>query len=97
MTLNSILKKYSTLRCCFSDDPNFDVTDFVKVLEDNGFQVESVENTNKVWMNNAYLKGEPMKHYDIKMSNGLHLSFTLLAYPDYSTRELIIYRNGYNW
>lgn len=76
----------------FTKEKNYDVLDFRKKLEDNGFEVEEIENKTKVWKKGN--GGEFFKDYDIALKNGEHIFFKLIVDDNYDTKEIIAYRNG---
>lgn len=76
----------------FTKDKNYDVLDFRKKLENNGFEVEEIENKTKVWKKDS--EGEYFKDYDIILKSGEHIFFKLIADDNYDTKEIIAYRNG---
>lgn len=86
-SLNQIIKEVST----FQKDKKFDVIDFKKKLEENGFEIEYIENLSKTWQEH---NGEYFKDYDIKLKDKTHIFFKLIADKDFNTIEVITYKNG---
>lgn len=78
----------------FTNDKNYDVADFRNTLEKNGFPVDYVENKSGTWKDH---NGEKNKEYDIKLKDGRHIYFNLIADNDYNTKEVIAYVNGKGW
>ena len=89
--LKTIIKETST----FQRDKNYSINDFKKTLEDNGFEVEYVENKSVIWQQDDY--GEYFKNYDIKLKDGQHIYFKIIADDNFDTQEVICYLNGQNW
>lgn len=88
--LDDIVKEKNT----FVKDKDYDAYSFKKELEENGHDVEYVENRSGTWKDN---NGEKYKEYDIKLKNGQHIYFKLIADENYDTKEIITYKNGKNW
>lgn len=86
-SLEQIIKEVSK----FQKNKNFDVIDFKKALEENGYEVESIENLSKTWKEH---NGEYYKDYDIKLKDKTHIFFKLIADKNYDTIEVIAYKNG---
>lgn len=78
----------------YTDDKGYDVLSFRETLEKNGFDVDYIENKSGTWQDH---NGEKFKEYDIKLKNGTHIYFRLIADKDYDTKEVIAYTNGKGW
>ena len=89
--LKTIIKETST----FQNDKNFGAVEFKKLLEANGFEVEYVENKSGTWQKDDY--NEYFKNYDIKLVDGQHIYFRVIADDNFNTKEVICYLNGKNW
>ena len=89
--LKTIINKTST----FQKDKNFGAIQFKKLLEANGFEVEYFENKSGTWQHNEL--DEKFKEYDIKLTDGQHIYFKLIADSNYETKEVICYLNSENW
>ena len=89
--LKTIIKETST----FQEDKNFGAVEFKKLLEANGFEVEYVENKSGTWQKDDY--NEYFKNYDIKLTDGQHIYFRVIADDNFDTKEIICYLNGKNW
>ena len=88
--LDDIIKGRSSL----VKNKDYDAYSFKKELEENGHEVEYVENRSGTWQDHD---GEKFKEYDIKLKNGQHIYFKLIADENYDTKEIITYKNGKNW
>ncbi len=88
--LKTIIKETST----FQSDKNFGAVEFKKLLEANGFEVEYVENKSGTWQKDDY--NEYFKNYDIKLADGQHIYFRVIADENFDTKEIICYLNGKN-
>lgn len=88
--LDSILKERST----FMRDKDYDASSFRRELEENGYEVDYVDNRSGTWKDH---NGEKFKEYDIKLKNGQHIYFRLIADENYDTKEIITYKNGKDW
>lgn len=88
--LNTIIGDVSRM----SKNKFYDVLDFRKTLEKNGFAVDEIENKSGTWKDH---NGEKYKEYDIKLKDGQHIYFQLIADEDYNTKEVIAYPNGKGW
>lgn len=93
--MNTRLKTIVNKTSNFQKDKNFGAVQFKKLLEENGFEVEYFENKSGTWKENDL--GEKFKEYDIKLTDGQHIYFKLIADPNYETKEVICYLNGKNW
>lgn len=78
----------------YTNDKSYDVLNFRETLEKNGFDVDYIENKSGTWQDH---NGEKFKEYDIKLKNGTHIYFRLIADSDYDTKEVIAYTNGKGW
>lgn len=88
--LDDIIKERNT----FTKDKDYDAYSFKKELEKNGHKVEYIENRSGTWQDK---NGEKFKEYDIKLEDGQHIYFRLIADENYDTKEIIAYKNGKNW
>ena len=88
--LSKLISEVST----FTNNKNYDVLDFKKKLEENGFKVEYMENKSGTWQEN---NGEYYKDYDVKLEDGTHIFFRLIADDNFDSKEVIAYTNGKNW
>ena len=88
--LSKLIGEVST----FTNNKNYDVLDFKKKLEENGFKVEYMENKSGTWQEN---NGEYYKDYDVKLEDGTHIFFRLIADDNFDSKEVIAYTNGKNW
>lgn len=79
----------------FTNNPAYDVYDFRDNLEKNDFPVDYVENMSGTWQKGK--NDEKYKEYDIKLKDGQHIYFRLIADEDYNTKEVIAYQNGRGW
>lgn len=89
--LKTIVKETSI----FQSDKKFGAAEFKELLEENGFEVEYVENKSGTWQKDDY--NEYFKNYDIKLENGQHIYFRVIADDNFDTKEIICYLNGKNW
>lgn len=78
----------------YTSDKSYDVLDFRNTLEKNGFKVDYIENKSGTWRDR---NGEKHKEYDIKLEDGNHIYFDLIADENYDTKEVIAYKNGKGW
>lgn len=78
----------------YTSDKSYDVLDFRDTLEKNGFKIDYIENKSGTWQDR---NGEKHKEYDIKLDDGTHIYFDLVADENYDTKEVIAYTNGKGW